>query len=49
MVEFKHIICPTDLSESSRPALTYAAAFTVWYGAKLSILHVVPTFEPAIN
>lgn len=45
MVEFKHILCPTDLSESSRPALAYAAAFTVWYGAKLSILHVVPTFD----
>jgi nucleotide-binding universal stress UspA family protein len=45
MVEFKHILCPTDLSESSRPAMAYAAAFTVWYGAKLSVLHVVPTFD----
>lgn len=45
MVEFKHILCPTDLSEASRPALAYAAAFTVWYGAKLSVLHVVPTFD----
>ncbi|MCC7179105.1 MAG: universal stress protein [Acidobacteria bacterium] len=45
MVEFKHILCPTDLSEASRPALAYAAAFTVWYGAKLSLLHVVPTFD----
>lgn len=45
MVEFKHILCPTDLSDASRPALAYAAAFTVWYGAKLSLLHVVPTFD----
>jgi nucleotide-binding universal stress UspA family protein len=25
--------------------LTYAAAFARWYGARLTILHVVPTFE----
>ena len=45
MVEFKQILCPTDLSEASRPALSYAAAFAGWYGARLSILHVVPTFD----
>ncbi|MDH4065078.1 MAG: universal stress protein [Acidobacteriota bacterium] len=45
MVEFKQILCPTDLSEASRPALSYAAAFAGWYHARLSILHVVPTFD----
>lgn len=45
MVEFKHVLCPTDLSESSNPALGYGAAFATWYGARLSLLHVVPTFD----
>jgi len=45
MVEFKQILCPTDLSEASRPALSYAAAFAGWYDARLTILHVVPTFD----
>ena len=46
MVEFTHILCPTDLSESSLRPLTYAAALTRWYKARLTVLHVVPTFEP---
>jgi len=45
MVEFKQILCPTDLSESSQPALSYSAAFASWYGSRLQILHVVPTFD----
>jgi nucleotide-binding universal stress UspA family protein len=45
MVEFKRILCPTDLSDASRPAMTYAAAFAGWYGSRLEILHVVPTFD----
>lgn len=45
MVEFKYILCPTDLSDASRPALTYAAAFASWYGSRLEVLHVVPTFD----
>lgn len=45
MIEFKHILCPTDLSDASRPALACASAFTVWYGARLSVLHAVPTFD----
>jgi len=45
MVEFKHILAPTDMSEASRPALAYAAAFASWYGANLALLHVVPTFD----
>ena len=27
-------------------ALTYAAAFARWYGAQLTVLHVVPTLDP---
>ena len=45
MVEFKHILAPTDMSEASRLALAYAAAFASWYGANLALLHVVPTFD----
>ena len=46
MIEFKQILCPTDLSEASVGSLTYAAAFARWYEARLTILHVVPTFDP---
>lgn len=46
MIEFKQILCPTDLSEASVRSLTYAAAFARWYGARLTVLHVVPTFDP---
>lgn len=46
VIEFKQILCPTDLSEASRRSLTYAAAFAHWYKARLTVLHVVPTFEP---
>ena len=46
MVEFKHILCPIDLSTISCRALAHAAALTRWYGARLTVLHVVPTFEP---
>jgi nucleotide-binding universal stress UspA family protein len=46
MVEFKHILCPIDLSELSLRALSYAAAFARWYDATLTVQHVVPSFEP---
>jgi nucleotide-binding universal stress UspA family protein len=46
VVEFTHILCPTDLSESSRRPLTYAAALARWYSAQLTVLYVVPTFDP---
>ena len=46
MIEFKQILCPTDLSEASVPSLTYAAALASWYKADLTVLHVVPTFDP---
>ena len=46
MIAFKHILCPTDWSDASVRALTYAAAFARWYEARLTVLHVVPTFDP---
>jgi len=45
MVRFEKILCPTDLSHSSRPALRHAAAVAAWYNAQLTVLHVVPTFD----
>ncbi|HUF47339.1 MAG TPA: universal stress protein [Vicinamibacterales bacterium] len=46
MVEFKRILCPTDLSESAGRALACAATLARWYEAALTVLHVVPTFDP---
>ena len=46
MIEFKQIICPVDFSDSSVRAFAHAAAIAHWYDARLTVLHVVPTFEP---
>lgn len=46
MIEFKHILCPIDLSDASAATLAHAARLARWYDAKLSVLHVAPTFEP---
>lgn len=46
MVKFKHILCPIDLSDASVGLLAYAAAFARLYKARLTVLHVVPTFDP---
>ncbi len=48
MVTFTQVLCPTDLSEASRPALAYAAAVARRYGAKLTVLHATPPFEPLV-
>ena len=47
MVTFTHVLCPIDFSEPSRRALTYARAFAEWHHARLAVMHVAPTFEPA--
>jgi nucleotide-binding universal stress UspA family protein len=49
MIRIKKILCPTDFSEYSLYALTYAAGFAQQYGAKLILLHVVDVFlhDPA--
>jgi nucleotide-binding universal stress UspA family protein len=46
VIEFKQIVCPVDFSESSVRALAHAAAFARWYDSQLTVLHVVPTFDP---
>jgi nucleotide-binding universal stress UspA family protein len=46
VVEFTRILCPVDFSESSAGSLVHAAALARWYDAKLTVLHVVPTFDP---
>jgi nucleotide-binding universal stress UspA family protein len=48
MVTFTKVLCPTDLSEASRPALAYAAAVARRYGARLTVLHAAPPFEPLL-
>lgn len=47
MVEFTHILCPVDFSDASARALKHAAVLAGWYSARLTVLHVVPTLEPA--
>jgi nucleotide-binding universal stress UspA family protein len=42
MIEFTHILCPIDFSETSVRALTYASALATWYDARLEVLHVAP-------
>ncbi len=46
MVEFRNILCPIDLSDASVRPLAYAATLARWYAARLTVLHVVPTFDP---
>jgi nucleotide-binding universal stress UspA family protein len=48
MVTFRQVLYPTDLSEASRPALAYAAAVARRYGARLTVLHAAPPFEPIL-
>lgn len=49
MVTFSHILYPTDLSDVSHHAAPYAAVLAGWYGATLSVLHVVPTLESLVG
>lgn len=46
MIDFKQILCPVDFSDSSLRSLAHAAALAKWYEAQLTVLHVVPAFEP---
>ena len=46
MIEFKQVLCPVDLSASSVHSLAHAVALAGWYDARLTVLHVVPTFDP---
>src|SRR5215218_6867235 len=41
MVTFRRILAPTDFSDSSTPAVRYAAELAEKFGAELTLLHVV--------
>lgn len=47
MLHIAQVLCPVDFSEFSRRALDHAAAIAHWYGARLTILHVVVNRPPA--
>ena len=40
MFEIRRILCPVDLSETSKPAFEYAVALAAQLGAELELLHV---------
>lgn len=40
--EIKHILVPTDLSEESKRSLPYVALLAKAYGAKVTVLHIMP-------
>ena len=44
----KHVLWATDFSEESKEALAYADFFAKTFKAKLTALHVVPDFAPAL-
>jgi nucleotide-binding universal stress UspA family protein len=44
----KHILWATDFSDESKEALAYADFFAKTFKAKLTALHVVPDFAPAL-
>jgi nucleotide-binding universal stress UspA family protein len=50
MIALKRILCPVDLSDCSRLALSHAAAIAAWYEARLTVMHAfsdVPVFDVA--
>lgn len=49
MRQFSHVLCPVDFSETSIRATRYARAFADWYGAALTLLHVVPAPDGLID
>lgn len=44
-MSFKKILCPTDFSEYSEKALSYAKVLAKTFNAKIYIMHII--FEPA--
>ena len=47
MIGITRILCPIDFSMFSERALNYAMRMSVWYGARLHVLHVMP--PPAVS
>jgi nucleotide-binding universal stress UspA family protein len=48
MAEIKQILCPVDLSDTSRHALEHAFAFARWYRAPVTVLHVLTAPLPVV-
>jgi nucleotide-binding universal stress UspA family protein len=48
MAEIKQILCPVDLSDTSRHALEHAFAFARWYRARVTVLYVQNVPLPAM-
>ena len=48
MIAIRRILCPVDISPISRPALDRAAVLAGWYGAELTVLHVVGPLMPTL-
>ncbi|HEY8537138.1 MAG TPA: universal stress protein [Vicinamibacterales bacterium] len=46
MVKLERILCPVDLSSTSRRALAHAAVIARWYEARLIVLHVFNAAAP---
>ena len=46
MIEFKKIVCPTDLSEPSLEGLKYAIDVAARFGAELCVVNVIPVVPP---
>jgi nucleotide-binding universal stress UspA family protein len=49
VIDFEHVLCPIDFSDTSVRALVTAAAFASAHGARLSVLHVVPVFDESMR
>lgn len=47
MIEMNRILCPVDFSAFSDRALRYAMKLSVWYRARLLVLHVMPRMAPS--
>lgn len=47
MIELNRILCPVDFSPFSDRALRYAMKLSLWYGATLQVLHVMPPLPPS--
>lgn len=45
MKELKHILVPTDFSETSREAFPYAYKIALKYGARITLLHAITLYE----
>jgi len=48
MAGISQILCPVDLSDTSRHALEHAFAFARWYAARVTVLHVMNTPLPVM-